>query len=376
MKKIDGRSFTLREIEVIAFVCNMRGTGKIASTLLISAKTVESHIRNIMLKIGCNSREGIIDFVHNARKTSLMRVHYQKLLDSHSLSSSPFVQKEIDSAPIDSAPIDSASMSSLKRALSTIEMREIKKKFFRYIPPLFFGILILFSFFFWKGQRSDSSVVYLKSVRSEFLLPGKMVFLPRPQLFSKIDESFKGKEPIQTLVLTGIGGAGKTTLAHCYAREQNSPLVWSINAESKAQLFFSFERLADSLSQTEETQKKLQNFKEIEDAQKKEEKLILFVKEQLKSLPEWFLIYDNVRNFTDIQRYFPCDHQSWGRGKVIVTSRNNNIRNNHHIQKGIVVGELDPREKLLLFTKILRNEKGHMSFDEQQKFLKELPPSP
>ena len=36
----------------------------------------------------------------------------------------------------------------------------------------------------------------------------------------------------QTVALVGLGGSGKTTLAHQYANKQKANIVWEINAES------------------------------------------------------------------------------------------------------------------------------------------------
>lgn len=81
LSKIREISFTPREIDVIACLLNLRGTSKIASILLIGTRGVESQIRNIMSmsKIGCNSREGIIDFVESSGKVHLFRRYYALL---------------------------------------------------------------------------------------------------------------------------------------------------------------------------------------------------------------------------------------------------------------------------------------------------------
>lgn len=63
LKSINGIHFTRREIEVAAFLVSGRGVKAIASSLSIAPKTVEAHIHNIMLKLECNSRESIINFI-------------------------------------------------------------------------------------------------------------------------------------------------------------------------------------------------------------------------------------------------------------------------------------------------------------------------
>ncbi len=72
--------FTRREIDVISCLLSMRGTSRIAKLLSIAPRTIVTHIRNIMLKLGCNSRESIIDFIENSQKLFLLRKHYSSLL--------------------------------------------------------------------------------------------------------------------------------------------------------------------------------------------------------------------------------------------------------------------------------------------------------
>ena len=83
---------------------------------------------------------------------------------------------------------------------------------------------------------------------------------------------------------------------------------------------------------------------------------MLLVRKQLKSHSPWFLVYDNVENFLDIQDYFPQDSNAWRSGRVILTTRNNSIANNSYYignNKGVFFGELEASEQFMLFTKIL-----------------------
>lgn len=72
-------AFTNREIDVIACVLGGRSVKKIASFLQISPRTVETHIRNVLLKIGGQSQENIIDFIENSEKFNLVRQYYSSL---------------------------------------------------------------------------------------------------------------------------------------------------------------------------------------------------------------------------------------------------------------------------------------------------------
>ena len=77
---IKGIKFTNREFDIIACIVHMRGSSKMASLLSISPRTCETHVLNIMRKISCNSREGIVDFIEKSNHSFLLRKHYQSLL--------------------------------------------------------------------------------------------------------------------------------------------------------------------------------------------------------------------------------------------------------------------------------------------------------
>ena len=77
---INGIHFTAREIDVVACLLGGRSTKKIAAFLLISSKTVENHIHNIMLKLRCSSRENIIDFLEKSENFSRLKKHYANIL--------------------------------------------------------------------------------------------------------------------------------------------------------------------------------------------------------------------------------------------------------------------------------------------------------
>ena len=78
--EIAGIKFTQREVDVISCIIHGRGSKKIGDLLDISPKTAEAHVRNIMMKIDCNSRERIIDFVESSQELQLVSRHYFYLL--------------------------------------------------------------------------------------------------------------------------------------------------------------------------------------------------------------------------------------------------------------------------------------------------------
>ncbi|HUX79703.1 MAG TPA: tetratricopeptide repeat protein, partial [Alphaproteobacteria bacterium] len=137
---------------------------------------------------------------------------------------------------------------------------------------------------------------------------------------------------------------------------------------------------AQALAKTEEAKKTLRDLQEIKDPIEREEKIIHFVKRHLKLYSSWVLIFDNVEKFIDIEKDFPQDPATWGRGKVILTTRNSNIQNNRYVNDIIQIGELNPTEKLSLFTKIMNQGKANFftffQSKEAKNFLEKIPPFP
>jgi tetratricopeptide (TPR) repeat protein/DNA-binding CsgD family transcriptional regulator len=84
LKVINGVAFTRREVDMIACILSGRSTKKIASILSISPNTVENHIHNIMLKLGCRSQEYIIDYVEQSQQYDTLKIYYY-WLKIHSL---------------------------------------------------------------------------------------------------------------------------------------------------------------------------------------------------------------------------------------------------------------------------------------------------
>jgi tetratricopeptide (TPR) repeat protein/DNA-binding CsgD family transcriptional regulator len=545
LKVINGIKLTRREIDIITFFVCGRSVKKAASFFSISPKTVENHSHNIMLKLGCNSRESIIDFIERSDKLPLLRNYYTamlaqavfnkslrevaKLSKEVSFSCSIIndleqdgqgclgdylkaalslagitvsidVRKSFDSidkshknsfilhiAPFNS-PIQTGEMQEsallshnkncvlllmpaekgpvkvleeyvdvncldqgdqknyyflvfeiLNKIISDSNFNsiylEFKKQFHVMedfvdpkdpLPPLearklangeinytpirnsnkhhkkWYSLLVVFLLSFvimgvlhfkkngerskdenWIQTASTEEVQDNKeriSIRSDLEVPTQSVILNRPELTTQINDRFKDRSGIQTIALIGMGGAGKTTLARMYMSEQNVQVLWEINAETKETLNASFESFAQALSTTEKDQKILRGILKIKNSMDREEKVVQFVKEKLRIHSNWFLIYDNVKQFTDIQKYFPKDPGKWGQGRIILTTQDSNIENNNYVDSSVVVNELNSEQKLNLFIKIMNNG-GALTFspaqvNEAKNFLIEIPPFP
>jgi len=80
IKTINSVKFTPREIDVIACLLSGKGSKTIAYFLSIEEKTVETHKYNVMRKLDCNSKEGIIEFIERSDRFSALKQHYLSLL--------------------------------------------------------------------------------------------------------------------------------------------------------------------------------------------------------------------------------------------------------------------------------------------------------
>lgn len=274
-------NFTFREIEIIACLLHTRGMKKVGLLLNISPKTVETHIRNINLKINCNSQDGIIKFIEKSGKIEIIREFYNNIIHPIKLTTNE------ETAP----PINDEKKTDLPQNLLTAMATEtdpIIKKLKHpdhWIHSIFskktyavtflatlivcLGIFIPYQYHNIKEERS---------IRSDLIMPMNAVLLERSDLIAQIKKKFKNELGIQSLALIGPGGAGKTITAREYAQQQHASVVWEINAENRRGLHASFENLATALSKTKDDKQELMQVQEIKDEQKREAKLIQFVK--------------------------------------------------------------------------------------------------
>lgn len=501
LSTINNVHFTPREIDVIACLLSGRKTSKIAFFLAIDPRTVETHIRNMMVKLECNTRERIIDFIEISGKAPLLRkyysllrsdilfekslkdisklsrekeVNYISVIDKEKTSLFKYLKSHLNLAGFSVSDgiqkkegdfvlcifHESLYKKDVSLLLQKIEHNEKRiiillqdKENFKELFPKLKKIEVInfgkeanyyFSFFLIlkkliKNPVMDKIITEFRSkykaislefepeqlqtnekryqnrikiknkyvliflfiiaifgiglltflwnqkndhltFRSDLAIPKNIVCLERPEIMEKIDVHLKKQNGIQTVALVGLGGSGKTTLARQYAQQEKADIVWEINAETLISLNESFKNLAEVLAKTNEDRKLLIELNEIKIFEEREKKLIEFVRNRLKQHSGWFLIYDNVENFELIKSHFPIDAHTWGAGKIILTTRNENIQNNKQINGLIVIGELTSTQKLDLFMKIMQHGKEHKLLKQDNKelieFLKQLPPFP
>ena len=236
--------------------------------------------------------------------------------------------------------------------------------------------IIIFQFF------TQDKTINSNQIIIDLPLPHENTLLARRSIFSKMEEKLTNNNSIKTIALVGVGGSGKTTIAHQYARYQKIALIWEINCETRDSIISSFKQLAYSLCKTEEEKQQL--IMTLQPKEKTEteteKKLFIFLTKKIKPYPDWLIIYNNVKTFKDIQEYFPYDSNVWGNGKVIITTTDSNIASNSYIlaENVIHVGALNKEEKLELFSKIIYDAKNHPNNQQSMiiNFLEKIPPFP
>lgn len=184
-----------------------------------------------------------------------------------------------------------------------------------------------------------------------------------------------------------MGGIGKTTLARMwgklYGQKHPEASIWEINAETQTSLTNSFRELALALAQRPQQKEELRYIDGIKNTDQQEKQRLQFVRGCLKEQDGgWLFIFDNVESYQAIKDYLPQDSMIWGKGQVIITTRNAHLQEAEGVRSDSMINleELNAEEGLTLFARIrFKCEPKHLSVKEQTRamdFLKEIPPFP
>ena len=190
------------------------------------------------------------------------------------------------------------------------------------------------------------------------------------------------QEDIKTVVIVGAGGAGKTTLGREVLSCTESKIKFEINAETEDSLYNSYLDLAEYIAISEVEKNNLEVIKNLKDAASKKKSLIRFVSGVLKKSGNWALLFDNVVSLVQIKPYLPLSSDVFGKGTVIMTTRNENIKDTNFIADSQIldIGGLSQKEKRDLFCGILFkcdfSELDSAKQKEVEEFLRNIPELP
>lgn len=285
LSEVNNVKFTSREIDILSVILNNRGEKKIASLLSISPRTVSSHVHNIMLKTGQNSKDGIIDFLQRSGNINYFNSHYNNILRRDIFNKSLYkIRKEILKNDID-FPISNkdykllkpylddlkyiginlveefeSSLSSFKEILELDPMEDYHRKFFiiaekitkkskisdlyqsfkqdtdqlleannfseerihlKKTKKIYIIIASLITLIFIIFLFYNNSKSNISIARANLMLPHKNILIERHDILTKMDNILSSNNQISTVILAGPEGIGKTILARNYAKYQN-----------------------------------------------------------------------------------------------------------------------------------------------------------
>jgi DNA-binding CsgD family transcriptional regulator len=331
LETIGGVAFSPKEMQVIQELVAGESYKVIASKLSMSERNVQYHLKNIMNKTGCNAKSDLMTFFNfNGIFPDDQLQSYMKKKKLH--------KKRI---------AWSAIVSSIAAALVVLYVHD---------------------------RNKNVAVIDIPRFHEHFL--------KRSELLAKVSEILRSQSGIRTAVIIGAGGAGKTSLAREVLQSLKCTVKWEINAETVVGIYNSFFDLASHLTTTEKSQKELENIKDSTNDNEKRKRLIKLTSSLLNESGDWCLLFDNVSEMRRLSQYLPQSAQYWGNGSVIITTRNEDIKNASYAKSSWIVniGLLSESEQIKLFCDILYGTEFERLDEKLQlrlkKFLSNIPRMP
>ncbi|MDR3157093.1 MAG: LuxR C-terminal-related transcriptional regulator [Lactobacillales bacterium] len=326
------KSLSCRELDVLACIIGRCSNKEIANLLNISYKTVEAHVHNILGKINCLTRDAAINSLKETESLDELYNRYERI-------------------------------SKMKIFIIEDRKKYFKLKYIGYILISMATLLMTINHF----QK------ILCCTDKEELRITKY-FLERKNIAEQIESALAEDHNITIIALVGHGGAGKTTLARRYLWKSNVNLKYEINAETENSLKNSFTDLAYTVAINLSHRDDLKFINGIADETKKYKQQLRFIQKRMKEQSPWVLVLDNLENLEYLKDFCPKDSKIWGNGKVIITTRNENIETVSYLGeiKVIQITELENEEKEKLFSEILEISKD----EKVEEFLKLIPGYP
>lgn len=299
-------NLTEKQLDVVS--CLMFGLSykDIGKVLGISDRTVEGHVREIVRKTNIVSKDEIIRRIRLSENID----HYKELETRYN---------EI--------------------ALSASSQKSVEKFSWRTYSVVFI-VLLVFVVVIYFSLRENTET-YLQSIKNSTYL------LSRQNIIKQMNSSKN-----RIIILTGQGGAGKTTLARKYVNDINIALKYEVNAESKSSIKSELIGLICVLSKTPKDLEIKNIAESISDEKEKLRRLSIILHQKLKSEKNWCLLLDNLDNQNVFSSMYLDNLFGLDNGTVIITTRNKNIGNYFPDAKIIQIERLNEKEKIELFCKI------------------------
>lgn len=298
-------NLTEKQLDVLSCLVFGLSYKSIGRTLCISNRTVEGHVHEIVQKAKVSVKDEIIKCLHlpeNANYLNELKKRYNCLVSGIKL------QKK----------------------------RIISWKIYIVVTSIVLLAGIITAYF------SNRAEISLQSVR------GSVYILKRKKLIDRMNCKNR------VIILEGQGGAGKTTLAREYLKESRLSLKYEINAETKGSVKSELSGLAMALAKTSKDMETKSIIESISDGKEQLRHLSIFLYNKLREEKAWCLLLDNLDNPSIISLIYLDNLLRLNNGKIIITTRNKNIRSYFPDANVVCVGKLSEKEKIELFYKIAK----------------------
>ena len=342
--EVNGISFSKQELNVISALTKSPSYKEVSKATDLSLRMVMYHINALMKKTNASSKEELIEFFRSSQEHDV-KEEFEKILKEREYLLSV-----------------SAKKSRLFYMVSAVS--------------IVFLITVIFATkkYFWIDESDDISVSNVVNFQNNYL--------NRYAVVEQAQKILSRQDDIRTVVIVGAGGAGKTTLGREVLSSTESKIKFEINAETEESLNSSYLDLAEYIAVSESEKNNLELIKNLKDAASKKKSLIRFVSGILKKSSNWALLFDNVVSLVQIKPYLPLNPSVFGKGTVIITTRNENIKETNFIADSQIldIGGLSQKEKRELFCGILfRSDFSKLNTAKQKEvdeFLQSIPELP
>ena len=326
---IAGLNFSAKEKAVIKEFLSLPGIPykTVAANLNLSLSALEYHVRNLMNKTGCKTKEELILFLNKNNSSSSF--------EGRGLTNNLYVW--IGAALIVLAAIIVLVLATLQRNHNA-----------RIMAPL-------------------------PSFQENFL--------ERTAIVSKVEKLLNEQQGLKIIAIVGEGGAGKTFIGRKILSRYNADILWEINAETIDSAYNSFLDLADRIVTNSADISELERINHLQDFNQKRKKLMNFIAKLLRK-SKWCLLFDNVDAIEDIRPYIPQNNENFGNGCIIITTRDKGISDVDFIKSSNVINidYLSLKEQQKLFCNILYQKQFFELDKNTQKkvceFLQNIPAMP